>query len=74
MLVYQLVQPKCTELKLVIQRLESSLSERRRILHKFLDLLESIESVGKWCATASDHLNRDTEVMDEDPFSQVRDL
>ena len=39
---------------------------------RFLDLMECLESVGKWCSTATEHLNRDLETTD--PFSQIRQI
>lgn len=77
------VQPKCTELKMMCQKLEMLLNEKRRLLHKFLDLMDSLESVNKWCLTASEHLDRDLDMdrgtpastsHEEDVFSQIRQI
>jgi len=35
------VQPKCSELKMMCQKLELLLTEKRRMLHKFLDLVNT---------------------------------
>ena len=42
------------------------MEDKRRILHKNLDLMESIEALNKWCLTASEHLDRD-EDLDRPP-------
>ena len=36
------VQPKCAELRRMVQKLEMTLNEKKRLLHKFLDLNEGI--------------------------------
>ena len=59
------VQPKCTELRRLVQKLEVMLSEKRRILHKFLDLIDGIEAANKWSSSALSHLSRQ-----EDPRSR----
>ena len=38
------------------------MEDKRRTLHKNLDLMESIETLNKWCATASEHLDRDEDL------------
>ena len=38
------------------------MEDKRRTLHKNLDLMESIETLNKWCATASEHLDRDEDI------------
>ena len=38
------------------------LNDKRRILHKFLDLMEAVEGVNKWCLTATEHLDRDEDL------------
>ena len=52
------VQPKCSELKIMCQKLEHLLTEKRRMLHKFLDLFDGVQSINKWCDTSMDHLSR----------------
>ena len=70
------VQPKCSELKLMCQKQEILLNDKRRVLHKFLDLMDCLEGVNKWCSTASEHLNRDANMDrgEEDVFSQIRQI
>lgn len=68
------VQPKCTELKVMCQKQELLLQDKRQILHKFLDLMESLETLNKWCVTATEHLNRVLELQEEDAFSQIRQI
>lgn len=79
------VQPKITELKMICQKLELMLNEKRRLLHKFLDLMDCLDLVAKWCTTATDHLDlRDLNQShriepngsgpDEDVFSQIRQI
>ena len=43
---------------------------------KFLDLFESLENVGKWCDTATQHLNREQDMDrgDQDVFSKIRQI
>ncbi len=41
--------------------------DKRRLLHKFLDLFDSLEAVGKWCRTASQHLDREEQEILESP-------
>ena len=60
------VQPKCTELRRLVQKLEVILDEKRRILHKFLDLIDGIDAANKWSASALSHLSRQ-----EDPRSSL---
>ena len=62
------VQPKCTELRRLVQKLEVMLGEKRRILHKFLDLIDGIEAANKWSTSALSHLSRQ-----EDPRSSLTD-
>ena len=51
------------------------LTEKRRILHKFLDLIDGIEAANKWSASALNHLSRqDSNLSDEDVFSQIRQI
>ena len=52
------VQPKCSELKMICQKLEHLLTDKRRMLHKFLDLFDGVQSINKWCDTSMDHLSR----------------
>ena len=68
------VQPKCSELKLMCQKLEHLLTEKRRMLHKFLDLFEGIQAINKWCDTSMEHLARTAEENREDVFSQIRQV
>ncbi len=79
------VQPKCSELKMMCAKSERALDEKRRLLHKFLELFDSLALLSKWCATATGHLERseadsarlhpggggDDEL---DVFSQIRQL
>ena len=44
------------------------LGEKRRILHKFLDLIDGIEATNKWSTSALSHLSRQ-----EDPRSSLTD-
>ena len=44
------------------------LGEKRRILHKFLDLIDGIEAANKWSTSALSHLSRQ-----EDPRSSLTD-
>ena len=54
------------------------LTEKRRILHKFLDLIDGIEAANKWSSSALSHLERQDEprssMTDEDVFSQIRQI
>ena len=63
------------------------MEDKRRILHKNLDLMESIEALNKWCLTASEHLDRDEDLdrppdpdggdsggTSVDTFSQIRQI
>ncbi|CAB4067131.1 unnamed protein product [Lepeophtheirus salmonis] len=76
------IQPKCTELKIMCQKLEILLMEKRRILHKFLDLMDSVDSMNKWSSAAGDHLDRKksrdlkirTRVDFEELFDEIKDL
>lgn len=73
------VQPKCSELRRSVQKLEVLLGEKRGILHKFLDLIDGIEAANKWSASALGHLERQDEpqrssLTDEDVFSQIRQI
>jgi hypothetical protein len=73
------VQPKCSELKMMCSKSKRMQDEKRRVLHKFLDLFDSLESLNKWCATSSNHLDRavganNTAEEDLDVFSQIRQL
>ena len=74
------VQPKCTELRRMVQKIDCMLQERKRILHKFLDLMDGIDAANKWCNTALNHLERTVEssprssLSDEDVFSQIRQI
>ena len=38
------------------------LNDKRRILHKFLTLMEDVEGINKWCLTATEHLDRDEDL------------
>ena len=72
------VQPKCSELRRLVQKLDIMLTEKRRILHKFLDLIDGIEAANKWSTSALSHLERQDEprssMTDEDVFSQIRQI
>uniref|UniRef100_A0A0K2U826 CRAL-TRIO domain-containing protein n=1 Tax=Lepeophtheirus salmonis TaxID=72036 RepID=A0A0K2U826_LEPSM len=72
------IQPKCTELKIMCQKLEILLMEKRRILHKFLDLMDSVDSMNKWSSAAGDHLDRKKSVdetdRDDNIFSLIRQI
>ena len=72
------VQPKCSELRRLVQKLDIMLTEKRRILHKFLDLIDGIEAANKWSSSALSHLERQDEprssMTDEDVFSQIRQI
>lgn len=56
------------------QKLEDLLVEKRRMLHKFLDLFDGVQSINKWCDTSTDHLNKSGEERNEDIFSQIRQI
>ncbi len=77
------VQPKCSELRRQLQKLEVILEEKRRSVHKFLDLIEGIEAANKWSSSALEHLDRQDQSAtssrpssltsaEEDIFSQIR--
>ena len=72
------VQPKCAELRRMIQKLEMTLSDKKRLLHKFLDLNEGIEAAKKWSNSSLEHLERQdnprSSLSDEDVFSQIRQI
>ena len=72
------VQPKCTELRRLVQKLEVMCTEKRRIVHKFFDLIDGIEATNKWSNSALSHLNRQDDprssLTDEDVFSQIRQI
>ncbi len=68
------VQPKCSELKIMCQKLENLLTEKRRVLHKFLDMFEGVQSINKWCNTSTEHLNKSGGNSNEDIFSQIRQI
>ena len=72
------VQPKSSELRRMVQKLEMNLNEKKRLLHKFLDLNEGIEAAKKWSNSALEHLQRQdnprTSLSDEDVFSQIRQI
>ena len=61
-----------------MQKLDIMLTEKRRILHKFLDLIDGIEAANKWSTSALSHLERQDEprssMTDEDVFSQIRQI
>ena len=38
------------------------LHDKRRILHKFLSLMEDVEAINKWSVTATEHLDRDEDL------------
>ena len=71
-------QPKCAELRRMIQKLEMTLSDKKRLLHKFLDLNEGIEAAKKWSNSSLEHLERQdnprSSLSDEDVFSQIRQI
>ena len=62
----------------MVQKLDCMLQDRKRILHKFLDLMDGIEAANKWCNTALNHLERTesprSSLSDEDIFSQIRQI
>ena len=76
------IQPKCTELKMMYKRLDMVLDEKRRILHQFLGLFDSVEDVSGWCNTTSNHLEESkrrceqlgAEGQQEEAFSQIRQI
>ena len=53
-------------------------TEKRRIVHKFFDLIDGIEATNKWSNSALSHLNRQDDprssLTDEDVFSQIRQI
>ena len=62
----------------MIQKLEMTLSDKKRLLHKFLDLNEGIEAAKKWSNSSLEHLERQdnprSSLSDEDVFSQIRQI
>jgi len=71
------LEPKCAELKIMCKRQEVLLLGKRRGLMKFLDLYEALDSMSKWCSTATQHLNRDQDLdrpSDGDLLSQIRQI
>ena len=58
--------------------MDMMLTEKRRILHKFLDLIDGIEAANKWSSSALSHLERQDEprssMTDEDVFSQIQQI
>ena len=44
------------------QKLDVMLHDKRRILHKFLSLMEDVEAINKWSITATEHLDRDEDL------------
>ena len=60
------------------------MEEKRRVLHKNLDLMEAVDALNKWCGTASDHLDSGCDLeapagptdvtSSSDPFSQIRQI
>jgi len=69
------VQPKCSELKTMCQKLDHLLVEKRRMLHKFLDLFEGVQAIGKWCDTSNEHLTRTIiEESCDDVYFQIRQI
>ncbi|XP_070135125.1 guanine nucleotide exchange factor DBS isoform X7 [Drosophila bipectinata] len=47
---WEVVQPKCDELKRVCDLIESQLSKRIDILSKNMELMERVEKANEWCA------------------------
>ena len=45
-----------------LQKLDVMLNDKRRILHKFLSLMEDVEAINKWSITATEHLDRDEDL------------
>jgi hypothetical protein len=79
------VQPKCAELRRMLQKLDMVLNDKRRLLHQFLDLIDGIDAANKWSTSALDHLERQdvdpgvgqqrsSLTADEDVFSQIRQI
>ena len=47
------VQPKCAELKRACAQVESTLADKRAVLHQLVDLYDCLEASGKWSLAAS---------------------
>ena len=69
------LEPKCTQLRIMVKTQEILFLERRQTQLKFVDLFEGLSALSAWCSTASHHLNMDLDQdRQTDVLSQIRQI